>query len=166
MVREAAGRVGRPVAIMQDLPGPKIRIGPVKDDKVFLRGGDPVTFVSGRDDGTIGDESRLTVSWPGLADAVETAESVSLADGAVRRRVIATRPESGEFDCLVLVQLDAGAARDAVMRRHFELDVRALRPVAAIFNVMREALLPGVEIDSGDSLTALYQRDSKMQGSR
>ena len=101
MVREAAGRVGRPVAIMQDLPGPKIRIGPVKDDKIVLRGGDPVTFVCGSDDGAEGDASRLTVSWPGLADAVETAEAVYLADGAVRLRVIATRPESGEFDCLV-----------------------------------------------------------------
>ena len=101
MVREAAGRAGRPVAILQDLPGPKIRIGPVKDDKIVLHSGDSVTFVCGQDDGTVGDASRLTVSWAGLADAVETAESVYLADGSVRLRVIATRPESHEFDCQV-----------------------------------------------------------------
>ncbi len=55
LVREAAGRVGRPVAILQDLPGPKIRIGPVEGDKVVLRGGDIVTFVtdvSGTEKGT------------------------------------------------------------------------------------------------------------------
>jgi pyruvate kinase len=101
LVREAAGRAGRPVAILQDLPGPKIRIGPVKDDKIVLRGGDPVTFACGENADQVGDASRLTVNWPGLADAVETAESVYLADGAVRLRVIATRPQDAEFDCLV-----------------------------------------------------------------
>ena len=30
-VRDAAGRAGRPVAILQDLPGPKLRIGPLKE---------------------------------------------------------------------------------------------------------------------------------------
>ena len=36
-VRDAAGRVGRPVAILQDLPGPKLRIGPLREDLVELR---------------------------------------------------------------------------------------------------------------------------------
>ena len=39
-VREAAGRAGRPVAILQDLPGPKLRIGPLEDDRVELKPGD------------------------------------------------------------------------------------------------------------------------------
>src|SRR5689334_21240969 len=39
-VREAAGAVGRPVAILQDLPGPKLRIGPVRDDVVELTPGE------------------------------------------------------------------------------------------------------------------------------
>src|ERR1700735_2719945 len=33
-VRGAAGRAGRPVAVLQDLPGPKLRIGPVRDGGV------------------------------------------------------------------------------------------------------------------------------------
>ncbi len=36
LVREAASRAGRPVALLQDLPGPKIRIGPLRG-----RQGDP-----------------------------------------------------------------------------------------------------------------------------
>src|ERR1700730_4250166 len=43
-VRDAAGRAGRPVAILQDLPGPKIRIGPLRDDVVELKPGDHLTF--------------------------------------------------------------------------------------------------------------------------
>src|SRR3954454_2333430 len=38
--RAAASRAGRPVAILQDLPGPKLRIGPLTDDYAELRSGD------------------------------------------------------------------------------------------------------------------------------
>ena len=41
-VREAAGRAGRPVAILQDLPGPKLRIGPLAEDAVELKTGDQI----------------------------------------------------------------------------------------------------------------------------
>src|SRR5262249_4623222 len=43
MVRDAAGRAGRPVAILQDLPGPKLRIGALRDDTAELKVGDRVT---------------------------------------------------------------------------------------------------------------------------
>ena len=38
-VRDAAGRAGRPVAILQDLPGPKLRIGPLRDERIELTPG-------------------------------------------------------------------------------------------------------------------------------
>ena len=38
-VRDAANRVGRQVAILQDLPGPKLRIGPLRDDVAELHAG-------------------------------------------------------------------------------------------------------------------------------
>src|SRR5919202_2443012 len=44
-VREAAGRAGRPVAILQDLPGPKLRIGALRDGTADLGIGDQLTFV-------------------------------------------------------------------------------------------------------------------------
>ena len=70
-VRDAAGRAGRPVAILQDLPGPKLRIGPLREDVVELKPGDVVTFTCGG--GTArseGDAEHMTISWPGLADAL------------------------------------------------------------------------------------------------
>ncbi len=100
LVREAASRAGRPVALLQDLPGPKIRIGPLADDKAILRSGDAVTFRCGASE-SIGTASVMTVGWPGLASAVDIGEAVYLADGSVRLRVKAIREADAEFDCEV-----------------------------------------------------------------
>src|SRR3954464_12938633 len=101
-VREAANRAGRAVAIMQDLPGPKLRIGKLRDDIVELGAGDPLTFVCGNGDGGgDGDRHRMFISWDGLADAVGPEEIMYLADGSVRLRVTATRPADGEIDTVV-----------------------------------------------------------------
>lgn len=100
-VRDAAGRAGRPVAILQDLPGPKIRIGPLDGDKAVLHSSASVTFVTDVEGDQLGTAERLTVSWPGLAGALEVGESVYLADGSVRLRVSAVREQAGEFDCTV-----------------------------------------------------------------
>src|SRR5688500_16507622 len=102
-VRDAANRAGRPVAILQDLPGPKLRIGKLKDDIVELKAGDVVTFRCGEDDGTVGDAHHMTISWAGLADAVEDGEVIYLADGSVRLRAQAVRVGDREVDARVEV---------------------------------------------------------------
>src|ERR687883_875161 len=64
LVRQAAGRAGRPVALLQDLPGPKLRVGPLRDGTVDLKPGDHVTFLCGHGDGDgDGDASRMSISW-------------------------------------------------------------------------------------------------------
>jgi len=103
-VRDAAGRAGRPVAILQDLPGPKLRIGPLREDIVELKPGDLVTFSCG--DEREGDAGHMTITWPGLADALEKDEIMYLADGSVRLRVLETRPSAGEVDA----EVEAGGA--------------------------------------------------------
>ncbi|HEX2103597.1 MAG TPA: pyruvate kinase [Solirubrobacteraceae bacterium] len=102
-VRTAAGRVGRPVAIMQDLPGPKLRIGPLRDGTADLGIGDRLTFVCDGEAGELGDEKRMTITWPGLASAVEPGEVMYLLDGSIRLRVTATRAGEGEIDTEVEV---------------------------------------------------------------
>jgi pyruvate kinase len=102
LVREAAGRAGRQVAILQDLPGPKLRIGPLVDGIAELKPGDNLTFVCGAN-GFEGDARRMAITWGGLADTVEAGEIVYLADGAVRLRVLTTRPGEGEIDAEVEV---------------------------------------------------------------
>jgi pyruvate kinase len=98
-VRDAAGRAGRQVAILQDLPGPKLRIGVLAGDVVELKPGDSVTFTCGGPDPGTGDAGHMHIGWDGLARAVNAGEVLYLADGAVRLRVAETRPE--EFDAQV-----------------------------------------------------------------
>jgi pyruvate kinase len=101
-VRDAAGRAGRQVAVLQDLPGPKLRIGPLEHGFAELKPGDELTFVCGPD-GFEGDASRMSISWAGLAESVADGEILYLADGAVRLRVTATRAGEGEIDAEVEV---------------------------------------------------------------
>jgi pyruvate kinase len=102
-VREAAGRVGRPVAIMQDLPGPKLRIGALRDGTADLGIGDRLTFICNGETAELGDATRMTITWPGLAAAVEPGEIMYLLDGSIRLRVTATRAGDGEIDTEVEV---------------------------------------------------------------
>jgi pyruvate kinase len=99
-VRDAANRAGRSVAILQDLPGPKLRIGKLVDGIAELKPGDVVTFVCGENEGE-GDSRRMYITWAGLAETVARDEVIYLADGAVRLRVEATRTGDGEIDALV-----------------------------------------------------------------
>jgi pyruvate kinase len=98
-VREAAGRAGRPVAILQDLPGPKLRIGPLKDDIAELKPGDTVTFACGENGG--GTARRMSVARPELVAALSQGDVMYLADGAVRLRVQAVRTGDCEIDAEV-----------------------------------------------------------------
>jgi pyruvate kinase len=100
-LRRAAGQAGRQVAILQDLPGPKLRIGPLRNDLAELAAGGTLTLVADSD--TPGDAQRMSVSWPGLAEALEPGEILYLADGSVRLRVEAVRSGEGEIDTSVEV---------------------------------------------------------------
>ena len=102
LVRDAAGAAGRPVAILQDLPGPKLRIGPLAEDTAELKPGDVVTFVCGEAEEP-GDASRMSISWAGLADALEAGDVLYLADGAVRLRATTVRSGDHEVDAEVEV---------------------------------------------------------------
>jgi pyruvate kinase len=104
-VRDAAGRVGRPVAILQDLPGPKLRIGPIREDVVELTPGERLTLSCGGEE-LAGDAHHMSISWAGLAEAVETGSILYLADGSVRLRVVAVRVPECEVD----VEIEIGGA--------------------------------------------------------
>jgi pyruvate kinase len=98
-VRSAAGRAGRPVAILQDLPGPKLRIGPLINGLADLKPGERLTLECGRV--AEGNASRMTVGWAGLAENLRPDEILYLADGAIRLRVEAVRTGEGEIDTQV-----------------------------------------------------------------
>jgi pyruvate kinase len=98
MVRAAAERVGRQVAVLQDVPGPKLRIGPVAGDVAHLETGSSVLLTAEKVEG---DSKRLPVAWPGFSELVGDGDIVYLADGAIRLRVQDAR--DGEVDVKVEV---------------------------------------------------------------
>ncbi len=98
-IRDAAARVGRQVAILQDLPGPKLRIGALHDDLAELRPGDTLVLACGSND--VGNERRMSVSWRGLPEAVDRDDVIYLADGAIRLRVRGIRDGDGEVETAV-----------------------------------------------------------------
>jgi len=81
-VHAAANRVGRPVAVLQDLPGPKLRVGPLVEGRAELKTGDQLELVCGEE--FEGNAHRMSITWPGFADALTAGEAVYLADGLVR----------------------------------------------------------------------------------
>jgi pyruvate kinase len=95
-IRAASARVGRQVAILQDLPGPKLRIGALRDGKAELKPGEQLVLLAGSD--IEGDDTRIPVRWPGFADAVDPGDVIYLADGAIRLRVTGVRNGDGEVE--------------------------------------------------------------------
>ena len=100
-VRAASAAVGRPVAILQDLPGPKLRIGALHDDRVELKPGERLVLVCGSTEP--GDGERMPVSWAGLPECVDPQDVIYLADGAIRLRVKKIRVAECEVEALVEV---------------------------------------------------------------
>ncbi len=98
-VRAAAEAAGRQVAILQDLPGPKLRIGAISDGLAELKPGDRLALVCGSDEA--GDSRRMAVSWRGLVDAVEPGDVIYLSDGAIRLRVKRVAREAAEVQTSV-----------------------------------------------------------------
>ncbi|NLE73145.1 MAG: pyruvate kinase [Actinobacteria bacterium] len=90
-VRRAETRLSRPIAILQDLAGPKIRLGTFAPGGVSLVTGTEVTLVS--DDGTPGSASRIPVSLFNLSRYLEPETRVLIDDGRLRLQVTAMVPE-------------------------------------------------------------------------
>jgi pyruvate kinase len=98
-VRSAASRAGRQVALLQDLPGPKIRIGSLEDDIAELKPGEKLVLLCGSSQ--VGNGEQMSVSWKGLAAAVDPEDVIYLADGAIRLRVKGVREGDGEVETAV-----------------------------------------------------------------
>ncbi|MBN1827365.1 MAG: pyruvate kinase [Candidatus Eisenbacteria bacterium] len=98
IIREAAARAGRPVAILQDLAGPKIRIGPIEEGPVLLETGATFTLTARV---VVGNAERVSVSYRGLPGDVRVGDPLLLADGAIELAVL--RVDGDEILCRVVV---------------------------------------------------------------
>jgi pyruvate kinase len=87
-VRRAATRLDRPVAILLDLQGPKIRTGDLPKP-LHLDTGDVLTVVMEED--YVNVARRIGTTYIGMADDVTTGDRVLFADGALSGNVVAVR---------------------------------------------------------------------------
>ncbi len=123
-LRTLASELGTPLGILQDLPGPKVRTGPLADerDSVRLENGAPFTLTTHAFAGTA---HEVSVTYPGLAHDVEVGKRLYLSDGAIALRIeriegerIDTRVEAGAAQGINYP--DGSLALEAVTDRDFE----------------------------------------------
>ena len=79
-VRHAASVCDRVVAVLADLPGPKLRCGAFGDEGVLLATGSHVVLVPGHG---ASDEHRVTVDHPALLDELQPGDTVVVGDGLI-----------------------------------------------------------------------------------
>jgi pyruvate kinase len=97
-VRAAAKTTGRRIAIMADLPGPKLRIGQLAEEPVELKPGDRFTLTT---EDIVGDASRASVTFPRLPEAVQSGDRLFINDGIIELRV--EKVEGQDVQCEVRV---------------------------------------------------------------
>jgi len=97
-IRAAEQVVGRRVAIMADLPGPKMRIGKIDPEPIQLQAGEPFTLTS---DDVVGDSRRVSMSFERLPRVVTPGDRLFLNDGIVQ--LLVERIAGADVHCRVAV---------------------------------------------------------------
>jgi pyruvate kinase len=105
-VRAAAHAAGRRVAIMADLPGPKMRIGQFATEPIQLESGDAFILTT---DEIVGDRNRVSVTFDRLPEAVHPGDQLFLNDGLIELRVV--KLEGKEVHCRVEVGGELGSRK-------------------------------------------------------
>lgn len=88
-VRAAAEEEKRVVAVLQDVQGPKIRVGTFPGGACELATGSEVRLIAGEGEG---DRDTVYVNYPYLVEDIQPGERVVLADGQIRLEVIGHAP--------------------------------------------------------------------------
>ena len=95
-VRQAAEERGKPVAVLQDLCGPKIRTGAI-GGRVEITTGEEITLIEGKE----GKCPEIPIQLPEFGRHLEPEDRVLLDDGRIALRVVARADSSGRVKCLV-----------------------------------------------------------------
>lgn len=120
IIRRLERQLGTPVAILQDLPGPKIRIGAIAGDRVRLLTNRQFTLTTKK---IVGSEAGVSVAFPGLTRVVEKGDRILLGDGEIELEAIQVNKH--EVRCKIIVGGILGSHKGI----HFpqgSLNIRAL----------------------------------------
>lgn len=97
-IRAAARETGRRVAIMADLPGPKMRLGKIDPEPIQLAPGDHFTLTT---DDIVGNAGRVSMTLKQLPQVVKPGNRLFLNDGLVQ--LVVERAEGIDVECIVAV---------------------------------------------------------------
>jgi pyruvate kinase len=137
VVRELAAAVGRPIGVLADLPGPKIRAGPFPDGGVDLDPGEPIHLVAGSGPSTAG---VISVEYPTLLDDVDPGDRIVIGDGGITMRVLGNDATS------VLVAVESGGRTQGRPGIHFACErLQMFAPTDQDLELARAVTDAGVE---------------------
>ncbi len=97
IVRTISKKIDRPIAILADLPGPKLRVGRLYEPKELIKG-EEITLSTKR---IKQNKEDIFIRYSGLPDEVEKGNIIFLDDGAVKLRVLGKNKNS--IGCKVLI---------------------------------------------------------------
>ena len=97
-VRAASTKIGKRVAIMADLPGPKMRIGNLAEDPITLDKGAHFTLTA---EETPGNRNRVSITMKQLPGVVKKDDTLFLNDGLIQLRV--DKVDGLDIHCSVIV---------------------------------------------------------------
>ncbi|MBD2258134.1 pyruvate kinase [Pseudanabaena sp. FACHB-2040] len=100
LIRQLSFELNQPVGILQDLQGPKIRLGRFEHGSIQLQKGDPFTLTSRPLTGT---QDISSVTYDRLSDEVPAGSTILLDDGRVEMEVVSVDPDQQELHCRVVV---------------------------------------------------------------
>jgi pyruvate kinase len=119
-IRRLERKLGRMVAILQDLPGPKIRIGAVAGDRVRLQPRRPFVLTTRK---ILGSELAVSVNFPGLTRAIKKGDPILLGDGEIELEALQVGKH--EVQCRIIVGGILGSQKGIHFPRS-SLNIRAL----------------------------------------
>ena len=97
LIRQASISVGKPIAIIQDLQGPKLRVGNMQNDGVALKRGAIVTLTAKK---VVGTSSLISITYSRLAKDLRPGDTVLFDDGRLELRVL--RRSGNGLQCKVI----------------------------------------------------------------
>ncbi|MBE9157200.1 pyruvate kinase [Nodosilinea sp. LEGE 06152] len=100
LIRQISFELNQPVGILQDLQGPKIRLGRFEHGSIVLAKGDPFVLTS---EIIVGNQERACVTYDKLALEVPAGSTILLDDGKVEMQVESVDLEAQELHCRVVV---------------------------------------------------------------
>jgi len=98
MIRELEDRFERPIGILADVQGPKLRVGTFSGGRVFLKTGQPFRLDL---NATPGGADRVNLPHPEIIEAASIGSSLLLDDGKLRLRVTRKRADGLETEVVV-----------------------------------------------------------------